>query len=332
MPNITYKLRTMNNVDDPADVGAPVPKIRALIFTEAVLLENYDADSDGGLTMRAGSVRASNVGTSSGWSNPYLPREEFVVQGTELKRRWPDGSLSVLRSGLTAGLRMAFVQVNDVVAYSNGVESGVIEHGVCVDPFVPTEPFKLPMVAGHFLEFYNGRLYALRNMGGQAVLYCSGSMTTPGGIESMDQDACRAWIFNGTGTMLQRVDTGLFVSAGGETFYLHGDDPFAGEGFVMKSIAAHGAVPYTGCPIPADELGIEGLTGWACLWVSSRHVCVGGNGGFFAMQEKLALQPGRSGAAMVRRQGGQVHYVAVTRDVAAEENVYVPRTISVDSN
>lgn len=326
MSTTSYQFTGMNNVDDPTNVGAPVPNSRQLIFTQMTSMVNADPDNFGGCQLRPGQVSVSGTAAHSGWSNPYNPQEMFCVQGTNLKRLWPDGSLTTIRSGLTAGLRMAFCQVNDVVAYSNGIERGVIEQGKDTAPFVPSDPYKLPMVAGQFMEWYNGRLYVLKDN----VLYCSDSLDVPGGIESMDERQNVVAVFDGMGSMLQRVENGLFVSAGKETFFFQGDDPWVDGGFAQRSIAPYAAVPYTSVPVKADLLGMDGLTGWACMWVSERYVCIGGNSGFFLKLEKLAIKAGKDGAAVLREQNGTAHYLAVTRDTAEEYNTFQLPTISVD--
>lgn len=326
MPNVSYQFTGMNNVADPANVGSPVPKSRKLTYTEMAQMVNADPDNYAGCQLRPGQVSVSAGDTHSGWSNPYNPQEMFCVQGATLKRLWPDGSLTTIRSGLSEGLHMAFCQVNDVVAYSNGAERGVIEQGIDTVSFVPTDPYKAPMVAGHSLEWYNGRLYALKGN----ALYCSDSLDTPGGIESMDERQCVVAVFDGIGTMLQRVENGLFVSAGRETFFFQGVDPWVGEGFTQRSVAPYPAIPYTAVPVKADLLGIDGLTGWACMWVSDRYVCIGGNGGFSLKLDKFAVTPGKEGAAVLREQNGTVHYLAVTRDLASKYNTFQLPTIDVD--
>lgn len=337
MPTISYKFNNgMNNVDDPINVGAPVPNSRQLIFTEMIKIVNADPDNYDSLSLRPGQVSVSDTASHSGWSNPYNPREMFCVQGTNLMRLWLGMTTTVVRSGLTAGLRMVFCQVNDVVAYSNGLEQGIIENGVDVAPFVPSDSFKLPMAAGQFLEWYNGRLYALKDN----VLYCSDSLDTPGGIESMDERQCIVAVFDGPGTMLQRVDDGLFVSAGKETFFFKGNEALvepraAGwgrlDGFQQISVATHAAIPYTACPVKAELIGINGLTGNACIWTSERYICIGGNGGFFQIKDKFAFKAGYRGAAVLREAGGLVHYLSILQSApGAEYNMFQPQGISVD--
>jgi hypothetical protein len=227
-----------------------------------------------------------------------------------------------IRSGLP-DLPMAFIQVNDVVRYGNGVEHGIIENGIDTAPFVPTLNFKTSMVPGNFLEFYNGRLYALQDN----VLYCSDSLDVPGGIESMDTRHNVVAVFDGPGSMLRRTDTGLFVSAGGGTFFFRGDDP-AGDrgGFEQISVAPYPAVRGTDQPIKAELLGIEGWRGWAALWYSAQGICAGSAEGVFQnlTQHSAALPAGIRGTSAIRQDGGLVHYVAAVQPLGSVFNQFRP--------
>lgn len=328
---VTYKTYGMDNVSDPLDVGSPVPKIKRLIFTKSALLENVDPDNNGGCSMRKGQELVYSGIPENGWGNGS---DAYFVEGSDLMRFLPNETAVVVRSGITQGRRMVFCQVNDVIAYSNGKECGILEKGIAVDPFVPTDPFKLPMVAGEHIAFYNGRLYALKNLDelpGQSALYCSDSLDTPGGIESMDERFNIVAVFDGLARMLLAGEDGLFVSAGNETFYFPGEDAVVG-GFDQRSIAPYGVVPYAYASVPATLLDIEGLTGTACMWVGDQRICIGGKGGFFAEVDDLAIQPGTEGCAILREQNGVAHFLFVLRNIAADAyNVHEEREIDVES-
>lgn len=355
MPEVTYTFRGMNNVDDPSNVGAPDPKRRDLLYTEVLDLTNVDMSNRDSLSLRAGRVAVANgSGYFSGWSNPYNPTEAYFVRNGSLWRMTAlvapvsnsdvipvvTPQFSLIRMGLL-DLPMHFVQVNDVVRYSNGVQCGVIENGVDTPSFVPSLQFKTSMVAGKFEEFYNGRLYALVDgYDGTpgCALICSDSLDTPGGIESMDTRFNIVAIYDGAAKGICRVDEGLFVSAGDETFYHDGDDAVTGitpaaktDGFRQKSVAPYAMIPGTIRPIRAELLGFEGLHGWCCIWASTRGVCVGGNGGAFfnVIQDKVSYPSGAIGTAVVRESLGIIHYLVVLQAPSTEAyNAYLPRSIT----
>lgn len=345
MAEITYTFKGMNNVSDPADVGAPDPKRRDLLFTEGVLLSNVDMDDNGGVSLRPGRIAVSNgAGYHSGWSNPNGTEAYYVKAGVLWRMTATVAgnppvatpAFTLIRSGLSNN-PMNFVQINDVVRYSNGTQCGVIEGGVHTTPFTPTMQFKAPMVAGKYEEFYNGRLYALVDQYDGitgCALICSDPMDVPGGIESMDERTNIVAVYSGAAKGICRVDDGLFVSAGEETFFHGGGDPFLDDGFNQKSVAPYAMVPGTVRHVRAEILGVDGLKGWACIWASTRGVCVGGNGGYFVnmTHEKVSYPAGTSGTALVREQGGVVHYLFVLQSPAASAyNAFLPRSVEVQS-
>lgn len=332
MPTVTFfKTYGMNNVDDPKDVGAPVPKIKQLIYTEGVLFENVDPNNNGGCSLRKGRETVYNGAPHSGWGNG---NEAYFVENGQLKRFFPDNTATVIREAVAADRRMVYCQVNDIVVYSNGAQWGILEKGVDVPPFVPTLPFKERMVAGEFIEYYNGRLYALKNLEelpGQSALYCSDSLDVPGGIESMDERFNIVAVFDGTGSLLLAVDDGLFVAAGNETFFFLGADPVVG-GFDQRSKALYGAIPHASVSFKAELLGIDGVTGTAGMWASERNICIGGNGGFFLELDKIAIQPGTEGAGILREQNGVAHCLFTVCNVTDEKyNAFQPRAIDVET-
>ena len=356
MAEITYTFRGMNNVLDPSNVGVPDPKRRDLYFTEVLDLVNVDPSNSDSLSLRPGRIAIhAGAGCHSGWSNPLDPFEAYFVQTGNLWRITADTPpmvnsdvppiitpiLSLVRRGLL-DLPMHFVQVNDVVRYSNGVQCGVIEGGVDTPPFQPTDQFKAPMVAGKFEEFYNGRLYALvDNYGGTpgCALICSDALDTPGGVESMDTRYNVVAVYDGPANGICRVDEGLYVSAGAETFYHDGDDAVAGltptykgEGFRQKSVAPYAMIPGTVRHIESELVGVDGVSGWACIWASTRGICLGANGGHFTNLTlgKISYPPAVLGAAMVREQFGIAHFVVALQAPAGQAyNSFLPRDVDV---
>lgn len=309
-----YRFLGMNNVLPPSEVGRPD---KNGVFREVVQIVNADPDEKGALSLRPGrNLGLPGIGCHSGWSNG---REAYFVEGTALKRFYPPDSSAIVRLGLTPGLAMAFCQVNDVIAYGNGKERGVLETGQDMPAFVPNDPHKEPMVAGSLLAFFNGRLYAARDK----VLYCSDSLDVPGGIESMDERFCVVAVFASTIRLLQPVEGGLFVSDSDETFFLSGTDPQAGE-FRQRLVAPYPAIQGTAVGVKADQLRIDGLSGLVALWTSEQGICLGtSDGQMINLSEgTVAIDPGRQGAAILRRNKGQAHYLTVMRDPQPTANSF----------
>jgi hypothetical protein len=332
MSKVTYKIGGMNNVDDPAEVGRPADS-RALVFTEGVLMVNVDPGPV--TTLRPGYSVALPGAHHSGWSDPYngTPAEAYFVTGTLLNRLNSDGTVTAVKFDLIPDIPVAFCQVNEAVAYSNGIQFGVIEDGADTAPFFPTDQFKERMVAGKMMEWFNGRLYALVDNPPGVVgcaLICSDSLDVPGGIESMDTRQNVVDVFEGAGAMLQRVDDGLFVGTDLETFFLGMSDAVLNGGLQTQvSVAPYGVIPGTCRPIKGELLGKSGN---CCLWYSQRGVCLGTTGGGFIniTQDKVSIPTGERGTALIWEKNGKVMYRAVMEGSGEAYNPFGSRNLNDD--
>ncbi len=94
--------------------------------SDLVIARNLDIDESGRLFRRDGYT--SMLGAVGAHSLSAEGDLATFVQGTSLKRLWPDYSTTVLRS-VTADLVVRYQSVIGRTYYSNGVENGVIEGG-----------------------------------------------------------------------------------------------------------------------------------------------------------------------------------------------------------
>ncbi len=310
----------MNNVDDPYVVGQSFANGS---YNQAIYMANVDPAPV--KSLRTGRQLVLSVaGLTSGWSNPYNPIEGYFVNGTILNHLDQLGNITPVKYNLIPNLPVNFCQVNDVTVYSNGIQFGVIENLQDTPPFYPPQmipnqlgsvipSYKTRMVAGNFMEFYNGRLYALLNnyQGKPCALVCSDTLDTPGWIESMDIRQNIVAEFDGQAAMLCRVDNGLFVGTNIETFFIDlADAVFEGGMKQQRTIAPYGVVPGTSQPIPAESTGLK-ASGNMQIWTSVRGVCLGGAGGSFInlTENTFSFPPGQLGTGIVREQNGLTHYV-----------------------
>jgi hypothetical protein len=230
---------------------------------------------------------------------------------------------TTVRSGLTQDLPMVYAQVNDVVAYSNGVQFGLVENGVDLLRFAVTDPLKSPMVAGHHLDWFNGRLYNLvtgyDGIPGCALL-ASDSLNTAGGIESLDRLYTVVKQFQGTARVVGHVDAGLCVSDSRETWFLSGADAFDDNGFLDTVIAPYPVLAGMVRPIKGELLGLDGVRGNCLLLVTTQGVgLVLADGQFINLtQETISYPSGSTGTMMVREERGLVHllFAILTDDQA----------------
>ena len=322
----------MNNVDDPYVVGQSFANGS---YNQALYMANVDPAPVKRTRLGRQQVLAV-AGLTSGWSNPYNPIEGYFVNGPLLDHIDQAGTVTIIRYSMIPGLPVAFCQVNDVTVYSNGQQFGVIENLQDTPPFYPSPvianqqgsyipSYKERMVAGLFMEFYNGRLYTLINnyQGKPCALVCSDSLDCPGGVESMDTRQNIVAEFDGEATMLCRVDNGLFVGTTIETFFLDMADAVLDGGMqAQRSVAPYGVVPGTQQPILAEDTGIK-AQGNMQIWASARGVCLGGSGGTFInlTENAYSYPPGALGAAIVREQQGLTHYVCAMQQPGVPYNV-----------
>ena len=323
----------MNNVDNPYEVGQS--QVQG-VYNQALYMQNIDPGTV--KRRRLGRQPAlALAGLSSGWSNPYDPFEGYFLNGTILNRLDSAGNIIPVRYTMISGLPVNFCQVNDLVVYSNGIQFGVIENGVDTVPFYPPlmiqnqlgssiPSYKTRMVAGKIMEFFNGRLYALVDnyQGKPCALVCSDSLDTPGWIESMDVRQNVVAEFDGEGAMLARVDDGLFVGTTIETFFLGLKDSVVDGGLeVQRSVAPYAVIPGTAQPIKGEITGLK-VGGNLRIWASARGICVGGSGGSFInlTENTVSYPPGQTGAALVREQNGEVHFVCSMQQPGVPYNAY----------
>lgn len=88
--------------------------------------DNVDFDASGKVRRRAGyTLAAAGDRVHSGWSDPYLPWALYV-DGPQIRAFHGDESTQAIVSGLSPGLPVSFVRVNDAVLWSNETECGAI--------------------------------------------------------------------------------------------------------------------------------------------------------------------------------------------------------------
>lgn len=106
---------------------------------------NIDIDETGKVSRRAGVTQLSAGATSSVWSNGKLA---FFVRSSTLYQLHPDFSETPVTSGV--GKNVSYDAIGDVVFWSDGVQSGRIEHGTNVQWGVPVPPsdFTLEATSG----------------------------------------------------------------------------------------------------------------------------------------------------------------------------------------
>ncbi len=277
-------IRGKNNVADPARL---LPS-----GGSSFLAECRDADIDDQLMAhrRNGFAEPAYSGAAvhSLWSNGQIC---LFIQGPDLKKLNPDYTATTVLSG-AGPARMVYVDVTGTVYLTNGTLIGFIKDGAFNLLPDPQQIYKSPMIPGHLIEYFNGRLYIARDN----EIWFSDPMAL------MRTDMRRNFKqLPSRVTLLSAVEDGIYVSDLQRTYFMGGGDP--GEMALMDK-ADYPAIPYTAHKIDAARIGGLGLSGEGVLWASRMGICLGANGGQFQnlTEEhfRISGEPS-SGAAILRK-------------------------------
>jgi len=215
------------------------------------------------------------------WSNGEIC---LFVQGANLKRLNPDFTATTILPGAGPG-RMVYVEVAGTVFLTNGTIIGYLRDYTFQFFPEPKQPYKTPMVRGHMMEYFNGRLYVARDN----EIWFSDPMAL------MRTDMRRNFKqLPSRITLMSAVDDGIYVS-GLERNFMGGGD--SGEAVLIDK-ADYPAIPYTAQKIDAPRIGGHGLFGSAVLWASGMGICLGGGRGAIQEFNRRALSD--PGAALFR--------------------------------
>lgn len=193
----------------------------------------------------------------------------FVVSGDTLYQVAVDGSLSVVRSGLTPA-KMAYAQVGDRTYYTNGYELGVLQgsissvwkKGVYTGPET-NRVFDGPVPGRHLAEF-SGRMFISQ---GNAIWW---SELFDFGL----YDRARSFVqFHTNVRMMKPVDAGMFISTERNTYFLAGKNP---KDWALRKVTGYPAVEWTDSIeyVNAADLGIE-TVGLCPVWASTEGAILG---------------------------------------------------------
>ena len=287
------RFKGINNVDDPIRLHEG-NKVSGL--TSLVEAENVDVDDRRMLSRRDGFLAPRVLGVMhSIWSNE---NEDicFFVEGTELKQLFDDDSTSIIKTGLTLGLTMNYVEINNIIVISNNQFIGYIEDGTYKDFEAPTNYGKVPAKPGHLLEVFNNKLLVAI---GDTIYYSDSMM-----LHQFD-DKKGYHQYHGVISMMKAVKDGVYVSDSKNTYFLAGGD-FAKAQLIK--VADYMAFNDGAIKLEGEELGLEGFSGRVIMWASEKGICVGADSGHFANITKWVYSPGsiwNKGAGIRRKDSGQ---------------------------
>jgi hypothetical protein len=209
-----------------------------------------------------------------------------------------DGSTTTIRSDLTPGLAMNYVEVAGQVWYSNGQVLGFVENRANGSLPAITKTGGSRMPAGTLIEYYEELLYTIQ--GGRATY----SEPWDFGRTSRSKNFLQ---FPGQITMWKAVKDGIYCSFAQQTVFLSGRKP---SEFIVVPVADYAAIPGTSVKFDASLVSSNTpLQGDAVYWCTEKGPCVGFAGGQMISYglTKLALVSGVAGTSVIRKTAKGFH-------------------------
>jgi hypothetical protein len=252
----------------------------------------------GRLRRRPGLTRLLALGAHSLFSdgpNLYAGCED------RLYRIPGQGEPRVLRDGLTAGARLAFVAAGDAVYFANGFQTGVIRDGTAFPWSAPAYPGPdrdgryVPPPAGHLLAHFAGRIWIARN---ELVFFTEGA----GLFDWVDSLAGFLPPTTGRVRLLHPVADGLFLGDDAGVLFAGGSDP--------KTMTFARVCPVP--PVPGSDAALE----------PGRHDAVAGQ----ALTGQSAIWAGQDGLYLGRPSGHVQRLVAAAFPSAARASAVATTT------
>jgi hypothetical protein len=287
------KILGVDNTSDPTKLQ--IRRGGGAFLREA---DNVDIDDENMAHRRKGwdELILSSGTIRSIWSDGKV---FLFAQGTDFKRLNKDYTAAVLITNIDPDDRMCYVAVNDIIYFANHSIVGFIEKELPYAFPDPNQTFKQRMVGGQILEYYNNRLYAAYD----SIIYYSDATI----LTRMDKRK-NAIAFPGRITMMKAVFDGIYVSAGGVTQFMAGNDP---SEFVLNPATDTEAIEGTAITVEGDGRDAASKTTY---WLTEDGVYKGYKGGTaILMQEgRFSIEDLTRGAAILKTDNGYSQYLAIS--------------------
>ena len=273
----------LNTVDDPARIQ---PGEGGHI--DVVEIVNMTIDRSGRPMTRSGLTTLH----SGNFHSLFCDRGACLVcKDNALYGMGNDGSLTGIRSDLTNGAKLSYVQFGDYTYYINGFELGRVKDNISyvwskgtytgVDT---TRSFEGPPIGTH-IETFAGRMFVSVSN----VLYWSE-------LFNFDIfDNAKSFIqFQSDIVFVQEINTGLFVSTKNNTYFLNGNDS---GGFDATLVLPYPGIEWSNAKstIAAKELNFElnfDLSGYLVAWNSIEGAIIGlPNGSVINLNKNKIIYP-----------------------------------------
>lgn len=255
---------------------------------------NVDIDNTYGVKSRAGRT---NIITGTDIHSLWSDGENcFYVDGTSLYKLDAVYGATVIKEGLTPNARMAYVNFNKRIYYTNGFQIGYVEHDTDHALPLPEREYKASLPAGSHIEVFMGCLFV--SIG--EILYISDPLCDYFDIRTGYR------IFTDDITMIRAVDNGLYISDK-KVWFIKGK---GNDEFVREEVESEPAIPFTDVRTSAESMGY-GVTGDVAVWTSAIGICVGDSNGAVKniTEDVYAMTKYGRGSAFVRNILNVSHYI-----------------------
>lgn len=276
----------LNNVVDPARLGADENGV-----TPLAVAYNVTHDPSGRIGRRRGFVQKNADDSHSGFCDGG---DCLYASSSSLLRLNKDYSREVLRSDLTTGADLSYVQVAGSIYYANGFQRGIVPQGGSDTAWEAAEyqgPESRKLYhdppTGHLLAFFDS-----------CILVAKGNVISRSDRFQYGWFRRYAFVEGKRITMMQPVQGGLFVATASKTFFYEGSNI---EQMQRKEVADYGVHEGTNKKAPSSLLGLENFGPEVFVWASPQGLCVGANGGFFKnlTETKLKYPAANRGTGIV---------------------------------
>ena len=302
MPFITlYKGSIgLNTVLDPKNINSNAEE-NLIEFSQAV---NISIDDRGLVSLRTGSVLVTAGEFHSlfcAGGDCFVIKEE--TSSATLNKINPNLSLSIVRSGLSKGLRCEFDQVNTDTFYSNGVQNGFIRNGVNYN--WPINTYRGPEASIEFTTSIPIANHMAFLQGGKCIISIEQSLFINHEPFKFGLFAPALGFigFESNIAMICPVQSGFFVSDQKQTWFFRKLD---GGWYNYKQELVDNAPviewSLTTEKILLRDIDIE-MPGFGRIWASQEGICVGTDNGLVInlTKEKVKYPAGYArGACLVK--------------------------------
>ena len=298
----------INNRKRTEDLKQPTVPFRPGLSPDDLTYEVRVADNIDIDNAHMPNRRAGFEFITPGISNVWATRDKlqaFCLVSGNLCKLLVDNSTPILMPGVGPE-QMIFQEIENYIFYSNGSINGYIKDGIAYAIPETTELFRIKLPAGQCMEAFRGRIY----VGAKNILWFSDA------YRYFRLDARRNFKqFPDDIDMIAATIDGLYISFGGITYFLTGDNPHK---FELRPVSGHGAYRNTRSWISGSKIGKGEYPGIVPMWTAPDGIRCGFPSGKMANLtiDNYVMPEGITAASLVNTNSngeGYAQYITTIR-------------------